>query len=274
MGYKPQIISNRIELEEAYRELRSMSDRKWLFRGQRGNWPLKSSLERVVCDRFQMDIKELARAETRLLREFKRHFHRYSSYLPENDNTLEWLAFMQHHGAPTRLQDWTYSFNIALFFALENALYTDRPHIFAIDHNHCWKVIHQLHPGIHNELVRNDKDKNSLEQVLNLGEHVVCPLNALNLNTRQAVQQGVFLVPCDLTMSFENCLEGTLKEDDKALHVFELNLQGSPEFLVECLEELQRVNITRISLFPGLDGFAQSLANIIPLKYLWPWDRS
>src|SRR5438093_2893211 len=35
--------------------------------------------------------------------------------------TLEWLALMQHYGAPTRLLDFTYSFWIALFFAFEEA---------------------------------------------------------------------------------------------------------------------------------------------------------
>src|SRR6058998_3676205 len=35
--------------------------------------------------------------------------------------TLEWLALMQHYGAPTGLLDFTRSFWIALFFAFEEA---------------------------------------------------------------------------------------------------------------------------------------------------------
>jgi hypothetical protein len=28
---------------------------------------------------------------------------------PDQDDWLEWIALMQHYGAPTRFLDWTYS---------------------------------------------------------------------------------------------------------------------------------------------------------------------
>jgi hypothetical protein len=55
------------------------------------------------------------------LRIFKRKAHQFLHHVPALDDDLQWLALMQHHGAPTRLLDLTWSPYVAAFFALECA---------------------------------------------------------------------------------------------------------------------------------------------------------
>jgi FRG domain len=52
-----------------------------------------------------------------LLGAFKRRAHQYIPDLPDKEDELEWLALMQHYGAPTRLLDCTTSPYVATFFA-------------------------------------------------------------------------------------------------------------------------------------------------------------
>lgn len=56
------------------------------------------------------------------MREFQRKAALYIEHEPDKDNFLEWLSLMRHCGAPTRLMDWTYSFFIAVYFALAEKL--------------------------------------------------------------------------------------------------------------------------------------------------------
>ena len=93
----------------------------WLFRGMPRNFPLQTSLERALID-ADIGLEEAPQIERKLLKEFKRRAHFYVDPLPAQGDVLGWLALMQHYGAPTRLLDWTYSFFVAAFFALGDAV--------------------------------------------------------------------------------------------------------------------------------------------------------
>ena len=93
----------------------------WAFRGHRKEaWPLASALSRYFRN-FHIDRRAWPQQEGRILRVFKRKAHQFLAQPPDPDDDFQWLALMQHHGAPTRLLDFTWSPYVAAFFALERA---------------------------------------------------------------------------------------------------------------------------------------------------------
>lgn len=257
-------------LSDAYRELASTGQR-WLFRGQQShNWPLNSSLERALA-RFGLPFAGLRQYETFLLREFKRNFHRYSLYLPSDSNKAEWLTLMQHHGAPTRLLDWTYSFQVALFFAIESVEVGSTCAVWVVDHGFLLGEM-QASLGLSKSdvttLVRTDKDKDPkfLNPLLDDEASGIVPINPFRLNERLAVQQGLFLASRCTTESFDATFEKMRAKQPKAF--YKLEIECSKDLLVDALTSLRSMNISRVSLFPGLDGFCQSFKNLLPLPNL------
>jgi hypothetical protein len=121
-SFKHVSIPNVEGLLDYARELPPQEPRHWwLFRGMPCSFPLQTSLERVLGD-AGIGLTHAPEMERKLLKEFKRRAHFYANPLPADGDVLGWFALMQHHGAPTRLLDWTYSFFVAAFFALADAL--------------------------------------------------------------------------------------------------------------------------------------------------------
>jgi len=118
--FQKQCLTNWDQLMDYYRMLR-VEGKKWLFRGQtNAEWGLETTLERLAR-RFSIDFSELSKIEQGLLRKFQREASLYISTPPNKNDNMQWLALMQHHGSPTRLLDWTYSFFVATYFAFETA---------------------------------------------------------------------------------------------------------------------------------------------------------
>src|SRR5262245_32565646 len=94
----------------------------WAFRGERDErWPLYSSLSRYLQN-FGVHKDAWPEQEERIIRIFKRNAHQFLERPPEWADDLQWLELMQHHGAPTRLIDFTWSPYVAAFFALERTI--------------------------------------------------------------------------------------------------------------------------------------------------------
>jgi hypothetical protein len=92
----------------------------------------------------------------------------------------------------------------------------------------------------------------------------IVPENAMRLNDRLKVQQGLFLCPGDIRQSFmENlcAMPGWESADNVQRIDFEMERSKLMAFALR----LHRMNMDSGVLFPGLDGFGRSLKDHIPL---------
>ncbi len=243
----------------------------WIYRGQRDSKKaLKTTLERA-CENYYRSPKKPKDIEKRLLREFQRKYHHYSQHVPDSRNTLEWLSLMQHHGAPTRLLDFTYSFYVAAYFALEEA--EEDCAVWAI--NYEWSVQEsgdKFKKGTDEWKFLNrfisEKEKAFKKVFMRTKpKKFACPQNPFRLNERLTIQKGVFMCPGNVASSFEDNLR-SLNGYNKEQNIKKIII--SQQFRGEALDMLYDMNITRGTLFPGLDGFAQSLKVLLPK--IWDYE--
>ncbi len=276
-----------------------------IFRGQSDStWPLTTTLERLA-KRFDCPPSKLWEREKFILKVFKSRAHHFLDAPPNDNYVIEWLSIIQDYGGPTRLLDFTASFYIATFFALESA--TGDACVWAV-HNASLRIMpHVISAtgddplGLENE--REYTDDN--EEILRYAESYVndkaksydlaLRITPPRLNERLAIQKGLFLFPCNLLSSFEsnlckslglpfenlissNAINDPLPPDrvpgsdlkDMRIQVAVVKINLQRHLQPEAIEDLYSMNIDAASLFPGLDGFARSLNHIVqfpPLPY-------
>jgi len=274
--YKEQYIEWEVP---SWREAVDVADHMhgWLFRGQEDKeWGLTSSLERQAVDN-QYPIAAIQDAEREIFDLFQRQAHHYLPQPAAENNIIEWLSIMQHHGAPTRLLDVTESFYVAAFFALENA--RKKSVVWAFDRYQFDRqfLFDAVGTGTkRDELARKEVNDN----IWVGGNSKAIAVRPWRLNQRLIIQQGWFLCPLGSDISFEHCLCRTLGLEDG--HLPTKTPVFTKESLIEMLQrttdplrlvkfilppaeripaiaDLRRMNITAATLFPGLDGFARSL---------------
>ncbi|MCI5147257.1 MAG: FRG domain-containing protein, partial [Candidatus Electrothrix sp. AR3] len=212
------------------------------------DWDIESLVVRDA-NRLSIDVEEF---ERKAILKFKQRGRGLASRTEKPKGLLEWLSLMQHHGGPTRLIDFTYSFWVALFFATEFttgdcAIYLlntkkivanndIRDHDFflscllALDKDHIWVK----------------KDKTSIQ---------MCIPN--NLNKRISIQQGLFVYQTKIHDSFaESCNASASKSELKKLII--------KESIVNDIKlQLSKTNCISSTLFPGIDGYARSMRNLV-----------
>lgn len=253
---------------------------EWIFRGLSSpSYRLMTTLERACTDFFACTTDEIRKdpemihvVENALITDFKRLCPIYSPpVLPSVDDTIGWIALMRHYGAPTRLLDFTYSFFIATYFAVEaeNA----KPVVWAI--NKTW-ISKQCRYEIYNVFSKDEADKLSeawgrregwvfdkLFRTPNPLVHCVWPVSPFVFNDRLSAQQGLFLCANNISVPFHQALESIPDSSD---NVKSVQIVGD-KARCEILRKLYRTKTNRETLFPGFPGFAESLRLKIPIIF-------
>jgi FRG domain len=277
-GFKETTVSSWTELRDV---LEHLSIAGWAFRGQADtNWPLETSLTRYLKTFSHAQDDWLAR-ERKMLLTFQRKAHLLLSRTPEAGQTLEWLALMQHHGAPTRLLDFTWSPYVAAFFALERA--TRDAAIWAISAGPAVKNlrgfaisdtlnrIFKLDRGHTKTRRRPSKfddrgmSKSALKRLAQDGRIPPAVMGEPALmNQRMTTQAGTFVIPL---MQIDSPIEAFLPPAS----IFKVNLK-TKKVRRPTMDRLYNMNINNATLFPGIDGLARSLA--FELEFQWTVDTT
>ena len=224
------------------------SDQPIWFRGHADStWRLSPSLARHGGIEHEMP----------LVKRFKQNALPHMQTRPENE--WEWLFVMQHHGLPTRLLDWTESALVGLYFVLSDSSPTVREKPGAL-----WALSpiglnqHSKYQSNYAGDIPGFGDDEHLDQYLpsNVEKQKITlgPLAAIALRntSRMQMQLGVF------TVSHKEL--APLDAEEKVDHIWRYIIPAEAKDGMR--QELEMLNITKLSMFPELPNVAEHARNV------------
>ena len=183
------------------------------------------------------------------------------------ENILQWWGIMQHHGAPTRVLDWTGSPYVAAYFAVEKEL-DSTGEVLGYDQEtleDVWRAAFQdgRLKGYPRRLAEYTGDG------LRIDDRPVLHHFILQMQTgRMAAQQAVFTVCTDVYGDHAQLIQQVLGADGAGLAYRRAVIPA--KLKIEFLEQLRFMNITGVSLFPGIDGVGRRTAEAAHIHLLRP----
>ncbi len=216
------------------------------FRGHaQADWVLKPNLGRIMS----LSKEELNDMENRI---YSRFVELGGHLLPDHCDKWDILFFMQHHGLPTRLLDWTENFAVALYFATHCA--TDNAAVwilnpYALNYQTANKdySIFNLSENFTVGYVNYFIDGSKKNKDFDTFPHSAIAIEGSTKSERMRSQRSVF--------TFHNDLQKPIDElcgDIKKIILPKEALPGARRFL-------KYAGINEFSIFPDLDGLARLL---------------
>ncbi len=208
----------------------------WIYRGQTNDWPLMTKLQRVM--RFwNIGLQEGPGIEHQIIRPY-----------------------------------------VAAAFAIEEGIFDSKgekktPVVWRINPFWCDEQVRKINPGTTSDGRGFDYRRNDNtflpKYAMQIGQldhptqrKFICHENALHLNERLTIQQGLFLCPGDISSSFEDNMS-VMEGWDNEVNVLKLRMTLTPEGAIDFARNLKVMNLGCAALFPGLDGFARSIGQHI-----------
>ena len=240
MADKPsELVAEELTWETYKNHVAMLEPRKYLFRGQKQAWRLRTSFHRSG----RADLSTFINKDIPVLHKHlsARTKHVFNLTIPDENGAF--FNLIQHLDYPTPLLDWTYSPYVAAFFAYRgisnkkaaHADPKDRVRIHVFDQEQ-WRA-----------------DWNQLLQLLSAGPH-------LSIGEFLAIENER-MIPQQAASTFTNVddIESYIlsREDDDKKYLRAIDLPAHDRKLV--IRELGVMGITAGSLFPGLDGACEEL---------------
>ncbi len=213
-----------------------------------------------------------ARHEVDLTKKFRLMAPGYGSTTPETDRLDHWLFLMQHHGAPTRLLDWSENPLVAAFFAAEKAATrTEIEHdaaVYALDPVALNRPFVEDTPpyapfpytGVQGPVLQTIKfafgtetepvDKQPMPYL-----RTPIAIYPATIHARIAAQRGCFTLHGSDQRSFEKIFAGDTLITGGSLKKYRIPRKD----VTPIFRELSNLGIAYASLFPDFDGLAKEL---------------
>jgi len=230
----------------------------YVFRGQSDmRWSLQPTLARLLNAKSGMNRIRAFEIEDMALKEFQAqaHLHLSVQVLSQTTDMLGWWTLMQHYRAPTRLLDWTACSNVAAYFAVEENWDTDGV-IWVVKVSDLDRAMLKrcgpnvaMTVGSLNDIFNNPNGDDRLRIIRR------------NLNTeRMIAQQAGFSVSNDPLADHAIVTDEAMSStNSEAFYKLVIPRKLKPEFLWR----LRTLNISPAALFPGLDGIALTVADLV-----------
>lgn len=235
---------NDLVFSNCYDEKTNRYRNDFVFRGQSGDYPLRTTLQRNCAHNLSL--------EDSIIRNFKKYG---CADIDTRDSFWQQLATGQHFGLPTRLLDWTYSPLVAAHFATVETEYYDRDGvIYAMDMSDSYLALPEcLKKELEtaksqcftiNMLDKHAKDLNELKSLSDKPFFLF--FEPGSTNNRMINQYSVFSMSSDPNVRVDELLEGKENSLYKIIIPKEVKL--------EIRDKLDYINISERVIFPGLDS--------------------
>ena len=238
------------------------------FRGQtRVSWGLEPSFMRMTRN-LTKDAALAIALERAARSEFMSKAHLFVDPGPLGKvKTLPcWWALMQHHGAPTRLLDWSASPYVAAYFASHQDGSDSDGVVWCFCHRRLGEKFEEEYGQPLPDFTKTETEDltGALTNLHNrlqdpTARPLVAPLEfSFFTSARMSEQQGRFTM-CLRIHQDHDCI--ATKVPETHLKQIIIPYARKPAFLAE----LRRMNITAAALFPGVDGLGLSVAELTSL---------